>query len=46
MRYPTIFFVLFYVIATSPRNVYAVLALSVAKSMALSVFLLVGIVMG
>ena len=44
--HPTIFFVVFHVIATSPRNVHAVLILAVAKSMVLSVFLLVGIVMG
>ena len=44
MRHPTIFFVVFHVIATSPRNVHAVLILAVAKSMVLSVFLLVGFV--
>ena len=46
MGHPTIFFVLFDVIATSPRNVHAVLILAVAKSVVLSVFLLVRIVMG
>ena len=42
----TIFFVLFDVIGTSPRNAHAVLVLAVAKSMVLSVFLLVEVVMG
>ena len=37
MWHPTIFFVSFNVIATSPRNVHAVLILAVAKSMVLSV---------
>ena len=37
MRHPTIFFVLFYLIATSPRNVDAVLIFAVAKRMVLSV---------
>ena len=46
MRHPTIFFVVFDVIATSPRNVHAVLILAVAKSMALPVFLILEIVMG
>ena len=46
MRHLTIFFVLFDVIATSPKNVHAVLILAVAKSMFLPVFLLVRIVMG
>ena len=46
MRHPTIFFVSFDVIATSPRNVHTVLILAVAKIIVLSVFLLVEIVMG
>ena len=43
---PTIFLVLFDVFVTSPRNVNAVLILTVAKSMVLPVFLILGIVMG
>ena len=43
---PTIFLVLFDVFVTSPRNVNAVIILTVAKSMVLPVFLILGIVMG